>query len=453
LPPKIKTKPPGPKARAIIERDKKYLMQSNWRYLPFVPKSGSGYYIEDCDGNVFLDFVSGAAVMNVGLSHPEVLKAISKQSNELIYSAIPGYYYHELINELAEKLIRLCPGSFADKCFFGLSGADATDIAMKVARFATGRQRFISFIGSNHGLGTYGSTSLQGLSSLMVKGVGPLVPGVTHIPYPYPYRCVFGSECIDCEERVLEYLEDYVFKTTVPPEDTAAIIVEPIQGDGGVLSPSTRFFNGLREICDKHSILLIVDEVQSCLGRTGKMFAIEHHSGFEPDILLLGKPLGNGLPISACLGGKEIMKLPRGSLAITGAGHLLGCASALSTIEVIKKKKLCANAREVGDFLLEEFKKLINEYEIIGDVRGRGLLIGIELVKDRSTKEPANHQIKIVNRIAYESGLLTAYDGLRGNVFRMMPPLTLNKDDAEIAVEIFDRSLSLLSLETSKTTT
>ncbi|MFI5422068.1 MAG: aminotransferase class III-fold pyridoxal phosphate-dependent enzyme, partial [Nitrososphaerales archaeon] len=214
--PKVITELPGPKARAIIEKDEKYLMPSNWRYLPFVPKSGTGCYIEDVDGNVFLDLVSGAAVMNMGLGNKEVFEASEKQAKEFVYSAIPGYYYHDLVSELAEKLCKITPGKFEKKCFFGLSGADATDIAMKVARFATNRHRFISFIGSNHGLGTFGSTSLQGLSSLMVKGFGPLVPGVTHIPYPYPFRCAFGPKCDDCEMQALDFLEEYVFKTTVP---------------------------------------------------------------------------------------------------------------------------------------------------------------------------------------------------------------------------------------------
>ena len=226
-------------------------MQSNWRYLPSVPKSGIGSYVEDIDGNVFLDLVSGAAVMNIGLGNQEVIGAIIQQANKFVYSAIPGYYYHELVNELAEKLTRLTPGSFQKKCFFGLSGADATDIAMKVTRLATGRHRFISFIGSNHGLGTMGSTGLQGLSSLMVKGFGPMIPGITHVPYPYQYRCAFGPKCEDCEMKALDYLEDYVFKITVPPEDTAAVFVEPIQGDGGVVTPSARFFKRLREICDQ----------------------------------------------------------------------------------------------------------------------------------------------------------------------------------------------------------
>lgn len=440
--PKIINKPPGPKTRAVIKKDMKLLMQSNWRYVPFVPKRGSGAYIEDIDGNVFLDLVSGSAVMNVGIGNNQVLDAISKQSSELVYSAIPGYYYHDLVNNLAEKLVAITPGSFAKKCFFGLSGADAGEVAMKVARFATRRHRFLSFIGSNHGLTGFGSTSLQGLNSIMVKGIGPLVPGITHIPYPYPYRCAFGPECRDCETQVLDFLEEYVFKTTVPPEDVAGVFVEPIQGDGGVLAPSSKFFKRLREICDRHSIILIVDEIQTGLGRTGKMFALEHHRGVDPDIIMLGKPLGNGLPMSACIGREELMKLPKGSLAITGAGHLLGCASALASIEVIEREKLPENAESVGSFLLKGLKDLMGRYGIIGEVRGRGLLIGVELVRNRKTREPANREIGVVCRRAFEYGLLTAYDGLMGNVFRIMPPLTLSKEDARIALEIFEKSLS-----------
>jgi 4-aminobutyrate aminotransferase len=440
--PKVITELPGPKARAVIEKDEKYLMQSNWRYLPFVPRSGTGCYIQDVDGNIFLDLVSGAAVMNLGLGNKEIFEASSRQAQEFVYSAIPGYYYHNLVSELAEKLCRMTPGSFAKKCFFGLSGADATDIAMKVARSATGRHRFISFIGSNHGLGTFGSTSLQGLSSLMVKGFGPLVPGTTHIPYPYPFRCAFGPKCDDCEMQVLDYLEDYVFKTTVPPEDTAAVFVEPIQGDGGVLPPSTRFFKRLREICDKHSILLVVDEVQTALGRTGKMFAMEHHPGIYSDLALIGKPLGNGLPMSACIGREDLMTLPRGSIAITGAGHLIGCAAALAAIQLTEENNLCKNAETVGDTMLRGIQELMGKYDLIGDVRGKGLLIGIELVKSRSNKEPAAEEIIKINRIAYEKGLLTAYDGLRGNVFRIMPSLIISNEEAKLGVELLDESFA-----------
>jgi 4-aminobutyrate aminotransferase len=443
LHPKIKTGLPGPKARAVIEKDERYLMQSNWRYLPFVPRSGSGSFIEDVDGNVFLDLVSGAAVMNIGLGNSLTIEAVVNQANQFIYSAIPGYYYHDLVSDLAEKIVKMTPGSFVKKCFFGLSGADAADIAMKITRLSTKRERFISFIGSNHGLGTMGGTSLQGLSSHMVRGFGPMVPGVTHIPYPYRYRCAFGPNCDDCEMKAIDYLEDYVFRTTVPPDDTAAIFVEPIQGDGGVVTPSTRFFKRLREICDRYSILLVVDEVQTGFGRTGKMFAIEHHPGVQADLLLLGKPLGNGLPMSAVVGREDLMRLPRGSLAITGAGHLVGCAAALAAIDYTEKENLSKNAEVVGRVFLKGLQDLMAKHELIGDVRGAGLLIGLELVKNRVSKEPAIEEIVKINRIAYEHGLLSAYDGLRGNVFRIMPSLALSEDEAKLAVEIFDNSFTL----------
>jgi len=242
--------------------------------------------------------------------------------------------------------------------------------------------------------------------------------------------------------KPLDYLEDYVFKTTVPPEDVAAIFVEPIQGDGGVVIPRTEFFKRLREICDRYSIILVIDEVQTGLGRTGKMFAMEHHRGVDPDLTLLGKPLGNGLPMSACVGSEDLMKLPKGSLAITGAGHLLGCASALSAIDYTEKNNLCKNAETVGKSLLEGLRGLMDKYDLIGDVRGLGLLIGVELVTTRTGKEPATKEIVEINRRAYENGLLTAYDGLMGNVFRIMPPLTINQEEANQAVEIFDKSFS-----------
>lgn len=440
--PKIITTLPGPKSREIIEKDEKYLMQSNWRYLPFVPKSGHGSMVEDVDGNVFLDLVSGAAVMNVGLGNSDVIEAAIKQANEFVYSAIPGYFYHNLVSDLAEKLVRMTPGSYGKKCFFGLSGGDAADIAMKIARMSTGRQRFISFIGSNHGLGSMGGSSLQGLSSHMVKGFGPLVPGVTHVPYPYQYR-----EGKDCETKALDYLEDYVFRTTVPPEETSGVFVEPIQGDGGVVGPSTEFFKRLREICDRYSILLVVDEVQTGFGRTGKMFAMEHHQGVEADLFLLGKPLGNGLPMSAVVGREDVMKIPRGALAITGAGHLLGCAAALAAIEYTEKEGLCANAEVVGRKFAEGLRGLMAKHELIGDVRGKGLLVGVELVKNRVSKVPAVEEITRINRIAFENGLLSAFDGLYGNVFRLMPSLTFTEEEAELAASIFDRAFSIFEEE------
>ncbi len=452
--PRIVTKAlPGPRAKKIIELDRSALATGNWRYLPFVPKIGHDVWIEDVDGNIFLDFVSGAAVLNVGINNKSVNRAIEKQLQEFTYSAIPGYYYHSLLNELCEKLAKITP-NFAKnrrkKVFLGLSGADATDTAMKIARWHTKRWRFLSFVGSNHGLATYGAVSLQGLSNVMVDGFGPFVPGVTHLPYPYPYRSPFGAKTPEeGEDKILDYLENYVFKTVAPADEFAAIFVEPIQGDGGVLSPTSNFFRKLGGITREHGILTIVDEVQTGLGRTGKMFATEHFGNdLVPDLVLLGKPLGAGLPMSAVIGRSDLMDLPRGSHAITTAGHLLGCAAALASIHEIESRKLVVNAERVGEKMiskLEDFKENGDKEkgaQLVGDVRGKGLLIGVEVVRERKRRTPGTEEIPRINFGAFQRGLLTAYDGLKRNVFRLMPSLTITQDVSDRGVEILLKSFT-----------
>jgi 4-aminobutyrate aminotransferase len=423
----------------IIERDQKVLSPCNWRYIPLVVKSGKDVFLEDVDGNVYLDFVAGAACHNVGIQNQRIIEAIKEQMEELVYMAVPGYFYHKIVVDFAEKLCEITPGSFDKKVFFGLSGADATDTAMKMAHHYTGRQRFIAFIGCNHGLGTYGGTSLSGLNPTLVRGFSPILAGVTHIPYPYGYRCVFGCDYPECGQASLRFLEDCLFKTVVPPDEVAGIFVEPIQGDGGVLVPPDDFLPGLQEICRKYRIPLIVDEVQTGYGRTGKMFASEHW-GIEPDITLLAKPMASGLPVSCVVARSEIADLEKGSHAITAAGHFLGCAAGLATINEIVERKLPENAVEVGDYMQTRLKDMMKDHQVIGEVRGRGLLIGVEIVKDRKFKTPGNREIAMINRRAFEKGLVTAYDGLRGNVFRLMPSLTLTKEWARVGLDILEES-------------
>jgi len=435
--PRIIVNPPGPKAREIIARDERFLSPCNWRYIPLVLKGGEGVFLDDVDGNRYLDFVAGAASHNVGIQNQNISNAVRKQLDDFVYMAVPGYFYHEIVVEYARRLCEITPGSFEKKVFFGLSGADATDTAMKMARKHTGRQRFISFIGCNHGLATYGGTSLSGLSSTLVRHFSPLVPGVTQIPYPYGYRCIFGCEYPECGQATLNYLEDYLFKTVVPPEEVSGIFVEPIQGDGGVLVPPDDFLPGLQEICRKHKIPLIVDEVQTGFGRTGRMFASEHW-GIEPDITLLAKPMASGLPVSCVVARSEIANLEKGSHAITGGGYFLGCAAGLATIDEILNRKLVENARVVGDFMLARLRDMKQHHELIGDVRGKGLLLGIEVVKDKEHKTPGNQEIAMINYRAFEKGLVTAYDGLRGNVFRIMPALTLTRDQAKMGLDILE---------------
>ncbi|MDA4137337.1 MAG: aminotransferase class III-fold pyridoxal phosphate-dependent enzyme [Thaumarchaeota archaeon] len=437
--PMIRVKPPGPLARKVIARDEKVVSQSNWRYLPLVLKDGEGSFIEDVDGNVFLDFNSGAATQALGIDHPEILEALRRQLSGLAtYQPIPGYFYNEMVVELCEKLSKIAPGHSEKKVALGLSGSDATDTAMKLARWHTKRKRFISFTGSNHGLATYGALSVSGYSAGTVRGFSPLVPEVTHIPYPYPYRWDGPG---DMGDWVIDHLEDHVFRTVAPADEVAGLIVEPIQGDAGVLVPPRGFLQRLAEVCRSHGILLIVDEVQTGFGRTGRMFASEHW-GIEPDITLLGKPLGGGLPVSACVARSEVMDWPHGSHVLTGAGHLLGCAGALSMINALEKQRLWENASEVGSSMKRRFKRMQRDYDIVGDVRGMGLLIGIEFVRSKKSKAPSVDKVKKTCELAFHRGLLTAYDGLYGNVSRITPALNISAKLAKVGLDIMEEAIA-----------
>lgn len=438
--PAVKVRPPGPNARRVIARDEKVVSQSNWRYLPLVLKRGEGSFIEDVDGNVFLDFNAGAATQVLGIDHPAILDALRKQMEVLAtYQPIPGYFYNELVVRLCERLAKLTPGDHARKVFLGLSGADSTDTAMKLARWHTKRKRFISFLGSNHGLATFGALSVSGYSAGTIEGFSPLVPEVTHIPYPYPYR--WDGEGKDSAQWVLDYLEKQVFRTVVPPNEVAGMFVEPIEGDGGVLVPPDGFLEGLQEICAKHGILFIVDEVQTGFGRTGSMFASEHWK-LDPDIVLLGKPLGGGTPVSACIARSDVMDWPHGSHVITGAGHLLGCAGALAMIDTIERERVIENVNRIGVMMKRRLGRMLEAHEVIGDVRGMGMLHGVEVVGSKKSKRPDAEMASRVCRRAFEDGLLTAHDGLYGNVFRITPALNIAEDLARMGMDMFDRAFS-----------
>jgi len=431
--PSVSVKPPGPRARALIARDERVVSQSNWRYLPLVLKGGEGSFIEDVDGNVFLDFGAGAATQVLGIDHPAIKQAIEKQLGELAtYQPIPGYFYNHVVVELCEKLAEICPGDRDRKVFLGLSGADATDSAMKLARWHTKRKRFISFLGSNHGLGTYGALSVSGYSSATIRGFSPLVPD------PYPYR---WEQEGDPGEYVLDYLEKYVFQTVAPADEVAGIFVEPIEGDAGVLVPPDDFLRRLQEICRRHGIMFIVDEVQTGFGRTGRMFASEQ-SRLDPDIVLLGKPLGGGTPVSACIARREDMDWPHGSHVITGAGHLLGCAGALAMIEAVEKEAVCENARRLGALMKRRFQRMQAGHDFIGDVRGRGLLIGLEVVSSKESKRPAANLARRICKSAFQRGLLTAHDGLYGNVFRITPALNISEKLVRMGLDMMEETFA-----------
>lgn len=416
----------------IIQQDLHYVSPgTRIPFLPLVPQSGSGAELVDHDGNRFLDLHAMACIMNVGYSHPRVVKAIQDQAQELLHCN-PGYGYSEPMAALAEELAQLAPGTFDKKVAFGLSGADANDGALKLARSATGRPKAISFFGSYHG-NTYGALSLSAVSLAMRRGFGPVVPDIHHIPFPDPYRPPFGvpphsasSACLEALNRLLE--------TVAPPEEVAAIFIEPIQGDSGIILPPQSFIDGLQEICRQHGILIVADEVQSGIGRTGEWFASEHF-GLEPDILLSSKALASGLPLSAIVARADLMDAwgPPGHVFSTG-GNPVCCAAALATIAVIREQGLLENARKIGSLMIRAFEELAQRYELIGDVRGRGLMIGVDLVTDRETHARAKLQAAKVLLHAYRSGLYLTF--LAGSVLRIAPPLVISEAQAERAVTI-----------------
>ncbi len=432
--PQIKTPLPGPEARKILSLDARFISPSYTRDYPMVARRGSGMWVEDVDGNTFLDFAAGIAVVSTGHCHPEVVRAIERQAAMLIHMSGTDFYY-PLLTQVAEKLAALAPGNFPKRVCFGNSGAEAMEAAMKLARYHTRRHRFIAFLGCFHGR-TFGSLSLTASKAVQRNGFGPLLPGVSHVPYPNPYRCPRGHTPEGCRCAGIEEIEE-LFRTAVPPEEVAAIVVEPIQGEGGYVVPPANFLPELRRLTERHGILLIFDEVQCGMGRTGKMWACEH-SGTVPDILITAKGIASGLPLSATIARTDVMDWPQGSHASTFGGNPIACAAALETIRLIEDKYR-ENAARMGEYLLERLKDGPGRHPLVGDVRGKGLMIGVELVKDRKTREPHPEARQKVLRRAFEQGLLLL--GCGESTLRLMPPLIVEKEHADLAVEVIERCL------------
>ncbi len=433
--PLIKVKPPGPEARVLLEKDAKYISPSSSRAYPLVVKRAQGAMVEDVDGNRYLDFTAGVAVTNTCHCSPEVVKAICDQARELLHMS-GADFFNPLQIELAEKLSELCPSPSPKRVFFSNSGAESVEAAIKLVRHRTGRPYIIAFTGAFHGR-TMGALSITASRPIHKKGFSPLVPGVIHVPYAYCYRCPYGVAHPREELACVEWIEEELFKTYVPPEEVAAVFVEPIQGEGGYIVPPKAFLKDLSDLCRRYGILLVADEVQSGMGRTGKMFAIEHFE-VEPDVICLAKGIASGLPLGATIARQELMEWPPGSHASTFGGNPVSCKAALATLELLKGG-LVANAAVVGDYLLKELEGLYNNHPIMGEVRGKGLMIGIELVKDRDTKERASEERdKIVQR-AFEKGLLLL--GCGKNSIRFAPPLIITKKDADTALNILEEVL------------
>jgi 4-aminobutyrate aminotransferase len=423
---------PGPKAQALIARDREVVAHSYVRDYPFAISHGRGAEVWDVDGNRFIDFAAGIAVCSTGHCHPAVVKAIQAAAERFLH--ISSDYWHEGQVRLAEVIRELDPVNGPAMTFFANSGTEAVEAALKLARYTTGRGRFIGFLGGFHGR-TMGSLSFTASKYTQQRGFFPSMPGVTHVPYPNRYRPLLAGA--DQGQAVLTYIEQ-LFTQNVPPDEVAAIVVEPIQGEGGYLVPPDGFLAGLRALCDRHGILLVFDEVQSGIGRTGRMFAWQHW-GVRPDIITLAKGIGSGLPIGLAVAARHLMeKWPAGAHANTFGGNPICCAAALATLELVRNG-YAENARVVGAHIMDSLKALATEFDCIGDVRGHGLMIGVELVKDRSGKAPAKELANALVNRAYHNGLLLLTCG--ASSIRLIPPLMLERPPADEALGILRQSL------------
>ncbi len=432
--PDIKTALPGPKARAIIERDTRFVSPSYTRDYPFVIARGEGAVVEDVDGNRFLDCAAGIAVNSTGVSHPDVVRAITEQAQKFIHMSGTDFYYEPQVR-LAEELASIAPIEGDVRTFFANSGTETTEAAIKLSRYFTKRQGIIAFLGGFHGR-SLGALSLTASKSIQRRGFGPMMPGVYHALYPDPYR--FNGSADACAAAALSFIKDQLLVHLVAPDEVAAIVVEPIQGEGGYVVPPAAFLQGLRELTAQHGMLLVVDEVQSGMGRTGKMFACEHFD-LKADIVNIAKGIASGLPLGVTCARADVMTWPPGAHASTFGGNPVSCAAANATIKLLKDG-LVANAATVGAHLMDGLREVQAKHPLVGDVRGKGLMIGIELVRDRTTKERAVEERNAVVQAMFRRGVLIL--GAGKNALRFAPPLILSRDQADQVLRVFDESLT-----------
>jgi 4-aminobutyrate aminotransferase len=439
--PKINTALPGPNAKRILAGDEKYISPSYTRSYPLVAKSGRGVVVTDVDGNEFFDFSAGIAVTSTGHCHPDVVAAIQKQAAELIHMSGTDFYYEGMV-QLAERLSKIAPMPGPHRIYYGNSGAEAVEAALKLARYHTKRQNIIAFFGAFHGR-TMGALSLTASKPQQKRRFAPLVPGVTHVRYPDVYRgCSGGAQ--DAEEFALgcaRFIEEKLFKTTLPPEEVAAIFVEPVQGEGGYVVAPTPFMQELRRICDRHGILLVVDEVQSGVGRTGKWWAVEH-TGVHPDIVCSAKGIASGMPLGVTISRADIMDWVPGSHASTFGGNPVCIAAALATLDVIENERLLTNATEVGNHMLKRMADWPAKHRLVGDVRGRGLMIGVEIVKNKMTREYAHEERDRIVELAFERGML--FLGCGPSTVRISPALVVSKDEADAAIDVLEECVEIV---------
>jgi 4-aminobutyrate aminotransferase len=439
--PQIKTALPGPNAKRVLAGDAKYISPSYTRSYPLVAKSGRGVVVTDVDGNEFFDFSAGIAVVSTGHCHPAVVAAIQKQAAELIHMSGTDFYYESLVT-LAERISKIAPMPGPHRIYYGNSGAEAVECALKLARYHTKRPNIIAFYGAFHGR-TMGALSLTASKPQQKRRFAPLMPGVTHVVYPDAYRAgaadsdAYGLSCA-------QFIEEKLLHTTLPPEEVAAIFVEPVQGEGGYVVAPTAFMQELRRICDRYGILLVVDEVQSGVGRTGHWWAVEH-TGVQPDIVCIAKGIASGMPLGVTLTRAEIMDWVPGSHASTFGGNPVCIAAALATLDVMESEGLVRNAGEAGSHMLRRMADWPKKHKLVGDVRGRGLMLGVELVKDKQTREQAGAARDRVVQLAFERGVLFLGAGV--STVRLCPPLVVTKEEADVAMDVLEECIGKTCVE------
>jgi len=434
--PKIVVTPPGPKAREFVKKDESLISPSYGRFYPLVVESAKGCIVKDVDGNEFIDFNSGLVCMNVGHSHPKVVSAIKNQCDRFLHYSNTDFYYKEVM-ELAEKLAKITPGTPDKKVYFGNSGAEAIEAAVKLAKWHSRKQLFIGFISAFHGR-TVGALSFTASKPTQKRYFFPLMPGVTHVPYPYCYRCPFKLTYPECHYWCVDFIDEYALQKYVPPEDTAAILFEAIQGEGGYVVPPPEYGQRLKKLADKYGLLFIVDEVQSGIGRTGKWWAIEHWN-VEPDIVCSAKGLASGLPLGATIAKSKVMDWVPGSHASTFGGNPLSCVAASAVIEIIQEEKLLDNATKQGAYIMKRLEELKGKSEIVGDVRGKGLMIGVEIVEDKESKKPAAQKASEIMTRSWKRGVNVITCG--ASTIRIAPPLVITRELVDAALDIIEDSI------------
>jgi 4-aminobutyrate aminotransferase len=440
--PKIVVTPPGPKARELAQRDEKVISQSFVRFYPLAIQSGKGCIIRDVDGNEYIDLNSGLVCLNVGHSHPKVVDAIKNQLDRFLHYSVTDFLYREVV-DLAEKLVRITPGKWEKKVFFSNSGAESIEAGAKLARWHTRKQLYIAFISDFHGR-TFGAMSFTASKPVQRRHFFPLIPGVTHVPYAYCYRCPFKLTYPDCHYWCVDFIDEYVLQKYIPPEEVAAFVFEPIQGEGGYVVPPPEYFPKLKKLADKYGILLMDDEVQAGMGRTGKWFAIEHW-GVEPDIVCIAKSIAAGLPLGATVAKASLMDWEGGSHASTFGGNPVACAAASAVVDAIQNEEMRENATKQGTHAIKRLEELKEKSEIVGDVRGKGLMIGIELVEDKASKKPASKKAEEVMMRSWKRGVAVITCGK--STIRIAPPLLITRELIDSALDIIEDTIKQVEKE------